>query len=507
MRLFQKEKILELEAQANRAGVSMEELMDRAGKAVARETERLLSPIEGKRVALLCGKGNNGGDGFVCASLLCAQGARVQVVLVQGKPQTGLAERAFLAMPRDVEVVDGEKDPAEAFRALEKAEAIVDAVYGFGFRGDLPNPVKELFRHAEAQQALKIACDLPSGVECDTGRAAQGAFRADVTVTFTVKKPACVSYPAKEYCGQVVAVPVGVPSQAVAQAETPLWEPEEKEILELLPACGLQANKGDLGRLLLVCGSYGMAGACMMAARAALRCGVGLLELAVDESLYPILAGVVPEAVFTILPWEREEKESQKRLLSALERASACLVGCGLGKRLAEKAVPLVLSHGKCPLVLDADGINYAAGNSEPLLQYAGSLVLTPHPGEMSRLVGKPVSEVQANRLELARETACRLKTVVALKGAATVTAAPDTRCAVNPTGNPGMAKGGSGDVLAGMVASFLAQGMAPYEAAVAAVYLHGKAGDLCAQQYGRRTMLPTDLIESLPCAFLSAEP
>lgn len=503
MKLFQKEKIIELEIQANRAGVSMEALMDSAGRAVARETGRLLSAVNGKRVVLLCGKGNNGGDGFVCAGLLCAQGARAQVVLTQGKPRTGLAERAFLAMPEEVEQIDGEKEPETAFAALEKADAIIDAVYGFGFRGNLPDLAKELFRRAGEGKALKIACDLPSGVECDTGRAAKGAFRADVTITFTVKKPACASYPAKEYCGQVITAPVGVPLQVVKQAETFLWEPEEKEILKLLPTCGEQVNKGDLGRLLLVCGSYGMAGACIMAARAALRCGVGLLELAVEEKLYPILAGAVPEAVFTLLPWEREEKEAQRRLLSSLERASACLVGCGLGKQLAEKSVPLVLAHGKCPLVLDADGINYAAGNPGILLQYRGSLVLTPHPGEMSRLVGRPVSEIQGNRLALAQETACRLGAVMVLKGAGTVTAAPDGKCALNSTGNPGMAKGGSGDVLAGMAASLLAQGVSPYEAAVAASYLHGKAGDLCAKKYGRRAMLPTDLIESLPLVFL----
>ncbi len=501
MKLLDREAVKSLEQAASEQGVTFAQLMENAGKALFCEIEERFPVLEGTRVSILCGKGNNGGDGFVCARLLWERGAKVQVILAEGLPGTQLAQNAFSALPSQVEVLTGEEE--RAFSSLQSAQVILDAVFGFGFRGELSGTPRALLEAANRASCFKIACDLPSGAQCDTGRVSPHAFRADVTVTFTAKKPACVSYPAKEYCGQVKTVCVGIPQELLQKSlwESPLEETEEEEALSLLPTRRVQSHKGDGGRLLLVCGSFGMAGACMMAARAALRSGVGLLHLAVEESIYPILAGMVPEAVFTVLSWEKEPQKSEEKLKKAIVGASACLLGCGL-RELREKVCPTVFSHCEAPLLADADALNFLAVHPEFFSLCKGPLVLTPHPGELSRLLSESVSFIQANRLETAKLAAERFGAVTVLKGAATVTASPKGRCAVNPTGNPGMAKGGSGDVLAGIMASFLSQGMPPFEAAKAAAYFHGKAGDLCSKRLSRRSMLPTDLIEELPRVF-----
>lgn len=498
MKVFCKEEMQRLEGAAERSGCSMGQLMAAAGAALAEEAESRCRPVSGKRALLLCGKGNNGGDGFVCAGKLSEAGMECTVLLVQGEPKTDLARAAFEALPGSVELLFPETPRKELERVLDQADVILDCVFGFSFRGELPDPVQEIFSLTHRRDCLKIAADLPSGAECDTGRVSPGAFRADVTVAFTAKKPACCSYPAREYCGETVVRQVGVPPILTEAAETRMFEADGGLPLGLLKRPDIQSNKGDLGKLLLVCGSYGMAGACILAARAALRCGVGLLRIAADKRLYPILAQAVPEAVFLVLDWENQRLESGEKLCAALESSTGCLIGCGLGE-LSETVCPIVFSHCAVPLVADADALNFCARHPGVLEDAEAPLILTPHPGEMARLCGDVIPEIQADRLGAALQKARETGAVTVLKGAATVTAAPDGRCALNPTENPGMAKGGSGDALAGMIASFAAQGIPPFEAAAIGAYLHGLAGDLCAARLGERSMLPTDLIAALP--------
>lgn len=505
MKLFTREEAMGLEAAAQAAGVPLSQLMEGAGAALAEEAESRLRPLRGKRVVLLCGKGNNGGDGFVCARLLQGRGAACTVALAQGEPAAQLAQAAYRALPETVPALSAAAQPEQVRRALEEADAVLDCVFGFSFRGGLPQPVRDLFALANRLGCLKLAADLPSGAECDTGRASPGAFQADVTVAFTGLKPAHASYPAKALCGETVVRQVGVPAPALSAAQTRFSQTDLATPAALLRRPGPQSHKGDLGSLLLVCGSYGMAGACVLAARGALRCGVGLLRVAADQRIYPILAQALPEAVFLPLDWEGCRQESQARLRAALENCSACVVGSGLGD-LADTVCPTVFAHRGVPLVADADALNFAARHPGVLEDFPAPLVLTPHPGEMARLRDGVVAEVQADRLEAAREMARETGAVVALKGAATVIAGPDGRCAVNPTGNPGMAKGGSGDVLAGIIGSLAAQGMPPFEAAVCGAYLHGLAGDLSAKALGQRAMLPTDLLAALPQALQQAE-
>lgn len=268
-----------------------------------------------------------------------------------------------------------------------------------------------------------------------------------------------------------------------------------------------ESNKGDYGRLLCICGSEGMAGAAAMSIGAALRCGTGIVEAMLPSSIYPIVAARLAEPVFTLLHPLQDGSASEldrKTLTQALSRVNAVLIGCGLGKSsAAHSEVAQVLKNSAVPVILDADGINLLAEHIDVLKTAGAPLVLTPHPGEMARLLNTTVADVQAHRPEVARRFALEHHAVLVLKGAGTLVASPDGRLYRNTTGNPGMAKGGSGDALAGMIASFTAQGIDPYEAAVGAVYLHGLAGDRCAAEYSQSSMLPTDLISMLPKLFL----
>lgn len=280
----------------------------------------------------------------------------------------------------------------------------------------------------------------------------------------------------------------------------------KKILLSMLKPRRPESNKGDYGRLLCVCGSEGMAGAAAMSTLSALRCGAGIVETALPKSIYPVVAALAPEAVFTLLEVSSENGltgHGEELLRAALSRASACLVGCGLGKSpYARTAVSLLLREAGVPLVLDADGINLVSEHIDELKTAHAPLILTPHPGEMARLLKTTVREVQRARANCALSFARRFGVVLVLKGAGTLVASPEGRLYRNTTGNPGMAKGGSGDVLAGMIASFAAQGVAPFDAAAGAVYLHGLAGDRCAQLLSQSAMLPTDLIRELPVLF-----
>lgn len=268
-----------------------------------------------------------------------------------------------------------------------------------------------------------------------------------------------------------------------------------------------ESNKGDFGRLLCVCGCEGMAGAVVMSARAAIRCGAGIVDVALPRSIYPIVASQVIEPVYTLLdtlPDGHLSPESADSLLNALSKASACLIGCGLGKSAAAReTLKIIMENAEVPVVLDADGINIVSENIDRIKTVRAPLILTPHPGEMARLLKTDARDIQSRREQAAREFASGHGAILVLKGAGTLVASPEGRLYRNSTGNSGMARGGSGDVLAGMLASFLAQSADPFEAAAGAVFLHGLAGDYCAEKLSQQAMLPTDLIDELPGLFL----
>ncbi len=498
MKIFTKREMQALEERGSQTGVSLAHMMEEAGRALALE-------VEGERVVLLCGSGNNGGDGFVCARILAERGCRCTVLLTQGEPQAELARAAFIQMPPTVDVLCTEHQREESECALRAAQCVVDCTFGFGFHGELRGDPARYLALANTLPALRVAADIPSGAECDTAMVSENTFRADITVAFTAKKPAHVSYPAKAYCGRTVVAQVGIPARLIDSSPATHFEPDGTYAQFHLPAADPESNKADFGKLLLVCGSYGMAGACIMAARGALRSGAGLLHIAIDSRAYPIVAAAVPEAVFTILDFSAPDW--QDKLRTTLDACTACVIGSGLGTATDLLCPPVFdyFAHQTKPLLLDADALNYCARTPGTLEQIRAPRVVTPHPGEMARLLGTSVAQVQAERLPAAQQFAAKTGTVTVLKGAATVIAGPG-QTALNPTGNWGMAKGGSGDVLAGMTGALLAQGLEPFHAAVLGAYLHGLAGDLGAARFTPRALLPTDLPGLLPEAFRSLE-
>lgn len=494
--------IQEIERKAEEKGVSKESLMENAGETLAEQVYKMLP--EGGRVAILCGGGNNGGDGLVCARQLLLEDKFSVSVILCAEPKTSLARQALKRLPKDAVRFFAERQKEKACSCLEEANLILDAVFGFGFHGEIEGVAEALIAVANRQTCKKLAADLPSGTVCDTGAVSGTVFRADVTLTFHALKPACVTYPAKAFCGDTVVQAVGVPPWLVARAPWEMFVPEQADIRMLLPMPDTQSNKGSRGRLLLVCGSYGMAGACVLAAQAALRSGVGLLEIFTSERLYPILAAQVPEAVFSVAA-DYAAAQAKTALETALARATACVLGCGLGED-AQRLCGMVLKSCKIPLLVDADGLNFLSRHPERSPGLPADTVLTPHPGELSRLMGMPVPEIQANRLEAARGAAKKLGAVLLLKGAGTVVATPAGTAAVNHTGNPGMAKGGSGDALSGIIGALLAQDIPAFQAAYAGAYIHGLAGDYSVEALSMRAALPTDFIQKLPEVYHSLE-
>ncbi len=505
MRYYSKSQMQAMEHQAVERGISMEDLMEYAGGAAAQFIQRKYT-LEEKRVTILCGKGNNGGDGYVVARILQKTGAYVTVVLAEGMPATALARQAFDKMEPEIVVTDWEQENRAARQAITGADLLVDGLYGFGFRGTMPENMGVLAELANRCRVPIISLDIASGVECDTGAVRGPCIKAWYTTAFTAAKPGHVLYPGKEYCGEVAVLPAGIPPEIPAQTVPVLETVEMRWVKEQFHPRHSESNKGDYGKLLCICGSEGMAGAAIMSGWAALRCGAGLVNLALPRAIYPIAAGRLLESVFTILDRENGvlTQDSEERLDKALKSASACVIGCGLGME-STFLVKKVLEEAECPVILDADGLNSVCGHLDWLKEAAlkKPVIVTPHPGEMARLLGATIKEVQANRLSAADFLAREYGVVTVLKGAGTLIALPSGRCYINHTGNPGMARGGSGDILAGMIGSFAAQGMEASAAARAGVYLHGLAGDRSARKHSQQGMLPTDMIEEIPRIFL----
>lgn len=512
MLILTKGQIKELEEDYVASGNDHIKLMEAAGTAVGRFIHEKFG-ISGKSIAVVCGSGNNGGDGLMTAKKLFENGAKVCALMVNGQPNTpdaidmyGRAERAGVKLidctdEESIETVD---------RYISEAEIIVDAIYGLGFHDELPERTAELIGKMNLANGQIVAIDIPSGVCGDSGETADGSIRADYTVTFTALKPGHVIFPGAEFCGTVLSSPIGI-EESKAEAMPPLVSTVDYQSVRLCFSKRKQNTyKGDYGSLLAICGSYGMAGAAVFAGKAAVQSGVGLVKMALPKSIYPIVAGQLLDAVY--IPLEESgdgviKAEECDRLVSLVNTQKACLIGCGLGSgKDAKELVGRLVLESKSPLVIDADGINALAEDVYLLKEAKSPVILTPHAGEMGRLSHAEGSHVQKKRLAVATEFAREFGVYVVLKGANTVIAYPDGTAHVNLTGNPGMAKGGSGDVLAGIIGSLLAQGMSPADACDCAVYIHGAAGDSAATRYSHHAMTPLDIIFELPAVFLGIE-
>jgi len=504
----------------DRFGISSLELMEHAGRAVARFILRELPQC--RRIVVLCGKGNNGGDGLVAARYLAEAGCAVSIVMLGDPADThGEVKVNLERLPAPPIAIKEEADlHGEDCKAiLEGAQLFVDAVLGTGFRP----PVRGLAvagrnlleRYA---QTPVVAVDLPSGWDADS-RAffAEGAYRADAVVTFTAPKLAHVSgmltrgavlpLPGNLQQGPIVVAPIGSPAEAVASNTGLTWAGSSKAIADR-PRSG-DSNKGRFGHVLVIGGARGKSGAPSMSSVAALRAGAGLVTAAIAESILPTVAAVTPE-LMTVALLEGTHGEISSRNLEAalldpiLEKKSVIAIGPGLGQE--EEAVSFflgLLERVKVPMVIDADALNALAANPGKLNGRGRLLVLTPHPGEMARLAGMSIPEVEADREGIARQFATSHAVTLVLKGWRTIIAHPDGRMAISTTGNPGMAKGGSGDILTGIVAAMIAQyPEQPAEAVEAAIYLHGLAADFAVSWQDQHTLLAMDTVSHLYEAF-----
>jgi NAD(P)H-hydrate epimerase len=493
------------------SGVAIATLMEGAGGAVAKFCLRQYP--DAARVMVVCGKGNNGGDGFVAARLLAGEGVGVRVLLVGREEDVkGDAARALslLKEATDEGIVAEVEEGAsveELAELLREADLLVDAVVGTGFAPPLRG-LAATVRDAFAQVAVPVvAVDLPSGWDADSlEETADGAFRADAVVTFTAPKLAHVfGHLTANVFGPVVVGEIGTPDGAVPSG-TMMWTGSSKAITE--KPRPIDSNKGKFGHVLVVGGSYGTAGAPSMASLACMRAGAGLVTAAVPREMVGLVGAIAPELMVRGLSQGAEGSADLKNLEALdelLKGIKVIAIGPGLSTRgEASEFARELIAKTTLPIVIDADALNAFDASKAGLLNgSARTMVLTPHPGEMARLVGMTVAEVEKDRIGLARRFATEHQVTLVLKGWRTLVAHPDGSIGVNTTGNPALAKGGSGDILTGIVAAMLAQWPDDVARAVeAAVYLHGLAGDFAANEMDEKCVLATDVIASLSDAF-----
>ena len=490
---------------SERFGVLSLDLMENAGNAVAQFA--LLRYPSSSRIGVICGKGNNGGDGFVAARKLQEAGKAVRVLLLADpKELRGDAARMFAKLPVTPGLVRSSAElKQEAARTVFDSDVLVDAILGTGFRPPASGLYAEAIAELNASPAPVIAVDMPSGADADVmGEQVGSVARADAIVTFTAPRQAHVF--GGLTTGTTSISPIGSPDEAVISSlRLNLITP--REIAPLVGPRPAASNKGNFGHVLVIGGSLGKAGAAAMAGMAALRSGAGLSTVAVAKSILPTVAGFHPELMTEPLAETRAGSISLRALrsLNKLAQGKTVLaVGPGIS-RIPEtsKLVRSLVKKQGLPIILDADGLNAFAGHASDLSGKGRPLILTPHPGEMARLLGSNVAAVQHDRINVARKFAREHQVIVVLKGHRTLIADPSGEVWVNTTGNPGMATGGTGDILTGMVAGLVAQNPGRVtEAVIAAVYLHGLAGDVAREQMGEHSLVATDLVRALPEAF-----
>ena len=492
-------------ATSQRFGVLSLTLMENAGTAVA---EFVVShyPSAG-RIGVICGKGNNGGDGFVAARKLKTAGREVRVVLLAEPSELrGDAAEMFSKLPiAPIIVPSNEELKREQARAVFESEILLDAILGTGFKPPVSGLYAEAIRLLNASSAPVVAVDIPSGADADVMGEQTGAVaRADAVVTFTAPRPAHIFGRLTD--GPTLISPIGSPDEAIVSS-LQLNLITSREIALLIGPRPLAANKGNFGHVLVIGGSFGKAGAAAMAGMAALRSGAGLSTVATPKSVLATVAGFHPEVMTEPL----DETDAGSISTRASERMDALIkgktvlaVGPGISRNPeTSEFVRRLVVNCKTPIVLDADGLNAFEGQTTELNGKARSLVITPHPGEMARLAASTIAAVQRDRINVARTFAREHEMIVVLKGHRTLIAQPDGTVWVNTTGNPGMATGGTGDILTGMVAGLIAQNPQHIaEAVIAAVHLHGLAGDVARESMGEHSLVATDLLKALPEAF-----
>ncbi len=492
--------------EANVPGIT---LMERAGKGTVQVLKQLLGSLSGKAFTIFCGKGNNGGDGLVIARLLTQLHANVHLALL-AKP-TELTPDAQTMYRRLVKVMRRttihQVPSANNLRLLAaKGEILIDALLGTGLSSTVREPYCVAIDIMNAAHSPTVAIDVPSGIQSDSGAIMGTAVKAESTVTFGCPKIGLYLGKAIDHAGSITLVDIGIPLEYIEEIKSPFHLLTPQAVASLLPDRPLNSHKGTYGHAGVIAGSPGKTGSAVLAARATLRTGAGLVTVATPKSVQASIDAKILEAMTYALPESKAKTLGRAALSHLIEFANereAIALGPGLGQHAeTARVIRQLLPRLQPPCVIDADGLNVLAGHLHTLASCKKTPILTPHPGEMARLMTKASAKIiNNNRLSLALQFAKDCKVIVVLKGARTVIAAPNGQAAICTTGNPGMASAGMGDVLTGVIVSLLAQGLSPWNAARVGVYIHGLAGDLTAKILGQAGMIASDLIEQLPHA------
>jgi NAD(P)H-hydrate epimerase len=508
MKIVTAEQMMRIDRECAENGLPTSVLMENAGKAVAIEVTRILGDYYSKKIVILAGPGNNGGDALVAARYLWDSGLGVQLYLFGKKREDDFNLEMVLERNMSCTRISTGDNLDRLDADLQSADAVLDGLFGTGNN----RPLEGVFRQAldkvrkaaaENQNLHIFAVDIPSGMNANTGAVDDICLYADDTITLGYPKAGMYNQPASERAGRITVVDIGIPPQIAEDVSLELNT--AIRVKNILPKRPVNANKGTFGKVLVIAGSVTYIGAAYLACMGAMRVGTGLVTLAIPSSLQPILASKLTEATYLLLP----EVDSQinsvisaKLIKDEIPNYDALLIGCGLGQSLqtADLIKRLLFDNdGLPPLVLDADALNILANEAEWWRQYKGSAILTPHPGEMSRLTGMNVEEIQKNRLNVAEEEARKWHQTIVLKGAYSVIASSDQPSIINPAANPGLASAGTGDVLAGAISGFLAQGMSQADAASCGVFVHGEAGECVKKKLGDTGMIASDLLPELP--------
>ena len=499
------------EANAVSKGTSYLQLMENAGAAAAEEILKRIPDISGKKALILCGKGNNGGDGFVIARLLNERGTVVTVSLAAEPPCEGIA---FEEYSKITSISDMKILPLSETDLFAEYDIIADAVFGTGFHGELPENISNAMKILSASKAFKIAVDIPSGADSMSGKCSEGTLCCDVTVTFGAVKTGMLHYPAKKHCGEIVTAPIGIDDECFESIEGICQLMDMSLAAKAVPIRGEQDHKGNFGKLLIIAGSEGMSGAAAMNVSGALRSGSGLVRLASVPEVIDRAGSGIYECTFCKLaptPNGYISADNIPKLISEAEKMTCISIGSGMG---ATKDTSLILQNivklcgeKNIPLIIDADGLNCLAGCIDIIRNAECRAVLTPHPAELGRLLGISAAEVTADRQKAATCLAKLTGAVVCAKGYPTYIVSPEGRVRASYTGNGGLSRGGSGDVLTGIISGLVtadSKGISRdksllFEAACAGVYIFGLAADIAAEKLSMTGMLPTDVIKMLP--------
>lgn len=508
MRVLTNEQMFAVENKAKENGIEFIRLMENAGSACAKiiRDSIFASSILPQNITILCGSGKNGGDGFVIARKLCEAGLNVNVILTSGTPKDPASIEMFNRLqPLSIKIIKFDLGKSRSEKTISNSEIIVDSIFGTGFKG-LPNDeISSLFYIVNSCKAKVFSIDLPSGIDCNTGNIPGEKIEADITIAISSLKPAHVLLPGSYFCGRLIVADIGISDLCYNEIDNGVFYTlNDSEIKQYFPKVNPLSHKGDFGHVLSVCGSKNMQGAAVIAAKGAVLSGAGLVTAAFPDCAYSAIGSKLTEQL--LLPLNSNEQGTYSvsaipKILESLKNANVVLVGCGIGINSdTKRIVREIVLNATCPIVIDADGLNSISIETEILKSAKNSVVITPHPGEMARITGLSIFQIQTNRLEIAKIIANKLNVTVVLKGANTVVAQPNSLSVyVNSTGNYGMATGGSGDLLAGMIASFIAQGLSAGDSAIAAVYIHGLTGDITAKRISKRGLTPTACLEELP--------